>query len=149
MSKTTYFTKDRVERLWYVVDLDGLVLGRAAQGIARLLMGKNLPQFTRGQDCGGFVVVLNASKIRVTGRKAKNKIYYRHSGYPGGIKSRTFEERMELEPREVIRDAVKGMLPHNKLSERLITKLKVYTGAEHPHQAQMPKEVSSEQLTAM
>lgn len=149
MSKTPYFTKDRVERPWYVVDLKGQVLGRAAAGVAKLLIGKTEPTYTPGQDCGSFVVVLNAEKIAVTGNKLLQKRYYRHSGYPGGISSKTLEQRLELQPNEVFRDAVKNMLPHNKLGKRLITKLKVYAGSEHPHKAQMPKEITVEQLAVL
>jgi large subunit ribosomal protein L13 len=149
MSNTPYFTKDRVKRDWYVVDLDGQVLGRAAAGIAKLLIGKNKPEFQPGQDCGGFVVVLNAGKVRVTGNKLLDKKYYRASGYPGGLHTRTLQERLDLQPQEVIRDAVKGMLPHNKIGNRLITKLKVYTGSEHPHSAQEPSTLSFEQLAAL
>jgi len=146
MSKTPYFTKDKLERPWYVVDAEGQILGRFAQGVAKLLIGKNRPEFTPGQDCGGFVVVLNADKIKVTGRKLADKKYYRHSGYPGGIKERTLEQRMARDPEGVIRDAVKGMLPQNKLRDRFMTKLKVYAGADHPHQAQLPETVGIEQL---
>jgi large subunit ribosomal protein L13 len=138
MSKTAYFTKGTADRKWYTIDLEGQVLGRAATKIAALLVGKDVPEYTPGQDCGAFVVALNADKIRVTGRKQEQKIYYRASGYPGGLKQRTFSERMQLQPEEVIRDAVKGMLPKNKIGSRLITKLKVYRGAEHPHAAQLP-----------
>jgi large subunit ribosomal protein L13 len=140
MSKTPYFTKDRVERPWYVVDADGQLLGRFAATVAALLIGKNRPEFTPGQDCGGFVVVINADKISVTGRKLQQKKYYNHSGYPGGLRERTLAQRMGRDPDGVIRDAVKGMLPKNKLGSRLITKLKVYTGPEHPHAAQMPQQ---------
>ena len=149
MSKTPYFTKDQVERPWYVVDLEGQVFGRACTKIAALLIGKNRPEYTPGQDCGGFVVVLNADKIKVTGTKLDNKHYYRHSGYPGGIRSRTLAERIEKHPEELIRSAVKGMLPHNKIGNRLITKLKVYTGSEHPHGAQNPTVLTAEQLAAI
>lgn len=149
MSKTPYFTKDRVERPWYVVDLEGQVFGRACTKIAALLIGKNRPEYTPGQDCGGFVIVLNADKIKVTGNKLDGKIYYRHSGYPGGIRSRTLAERLEKHPEELIRSAVKGMLPHNKIGNRLITKLKVYTGNDHPHKAQNPTVLTAEQLAAI
>lgn len=149
MSKTPYFTKDVVERPWYVVDADGQVLGRFAQAVATLLMGKNRPEFTPGQDCGGFVVVLNASKIRVTGNKLSAKQYHHHSGYPGGLKSRTLEERLKRDPQEVIREAVKGMLPHNKVGNRLIIKLKAYSGSDHPHAAQTPEVISAEQLAKL
>lgn len=146
MSKTSYFTKETRDRPWYVVDLDGQVLGRAAAGIAKLLIGKNQPHYTPGQDTGGFVIAVNAAKVKVTGAKAEDKHYYRHSGYPGGIKSKTFNQRIESEPVEVIRDAVKGMLPKNKLGARLITKLKIYSGENHPHSAQQAQNVSAEQL---
>jgi len=146
MSTTPYFTKERVERPWYVVDADGQVLGRLAVGIAKLILGKNRPEYTRGQDCGAFVVVLNADKVQVTGRKLSQKIYYWHSGYPGGMRSRTLKQRLASNPAEVIRDAVQGMLPHNKLGARLITKLKVYNGDQHPHKAQQPQVVTAEQL---
>ncbi len=139
MSKTPYFTKDKLERPWYVAE-------RAAAGVAKLLIGKTEPTYTPGQDCGAFVVVLNAGKIAVTGNKMLQKTYYHHSGYPGGITAKTLEKRMAVQPNEVFRDAVKNMLPHNKLGKRLITKLKIYAGSEHPHGAQMPKEITVEQL---
>lgn len=149
MSKTAYFTKEQVKRDWYEVDVSGQVLGRAAAGIAKLLIGKNRPEYTPGQDCGGFVVVVNADKIRVTGSKHDDKIYYRASGYPGGLHQRTYAERMKLHPEEVIRDAVKGMLPHNKIGNRLITKLKVYRDAKHPHAAQEPVVIPADQLSSI
>lgn len=149
MGKTPYFTQDKVERKWYVVDATDQRLGRMAQGIAKLILGKNNPQYTPGQDCGAFVVVLNADKIAVTGRKLSGKRYYRHSGYPGSIRSLTLEQRLSRDPEEVIREAVKGMLPHNKRGNRLITKLKVYRGSDHPHSAQGPEELSVEQLQAL
>lgn len=149
MSKTPYFTKDNVERLWYVVDLEGQVFGRACTRIAALLIGKNVPEYTPGQDCGGFVVVLNADKIKVTGRKLDDKLYHRHSGFPGGIRQRTLGERLEKQPEELIRSAVKGMLPHNKIGNRLITKLKVYRGSDHPHKAQNPTVLTAEQFAAL
>ena len=145
---TPYFTKERVERKWYVVDCTDQVLGRCAANIAKILIGKHEATFQPGQDTGGFVVAINADKIRVTGKKFKDKVYYRHSGYPGGLKEATFEERMKKNSSEVIRDAVKGMLPHNKIGARLITKLKVYSGDKHPHSAQGPEDISAEQLTA-
>jgi large subunit ribosomal protein L13 len=149
MTGTAYFTKDTVQRPWYVVDASGQVLGRLATGIAKLLIGKDRPQFTPGQDCGAFVVVLNADKIRVTGTKLLTKKYYNHSGYPGGMRTRTLQYRMQRDPQEVIRDAVKGMLPQNKLGKRLITKLKVYTGTQHQHQAQVPVAVDAEHLAQL
>jgi large subunit ribosomal protein L13 len=145
---TPYFTKERVERKWYVVDCTDQVLGRCAANIAKLLIGKTEPTYQPGQDTGGFVVAINTDKIRVTGAKLEQKVYYRHSGYPGGIKAATLQERLDKNSAEVIRDAVKGMLPHNKVGSRLITKLKVYAGDKHPHSAQEPAEISAEQLTA-
>jgi large subunit ribosomal protein L13 len=149
MSKTSYFTKETRERPWYVVDLDGQVLGRVAAGIAKLLIGKNQPHYTPGQDTGGFVIAINAAKVKVTGNKEEGKVYYRHSGYPGGIRSKTFSQRIDSEAGEVVRDAVKGMLPKNKLGARLITKFKVYDGENHPHSAQQAQSISAEQLVSL
>ncbi|MCC7478609.1 50S ribosomal protein L13 [bacterium] len=148
-NQTPYFTKDRVERKWYVVDMADQVLGRAAVGIAKLIIGKNHAQFTPGQDTGAFVVVLNADKLRVTGNKLTQKIYYRHSGYPGGLRATMLRDRLSKDAREVVRDAVKGMLPHNKLGNRLITKLKVYSGSDHPHTAQNPTVITVEELAKL
>ena len=138
----TYVAKpsDR-QRDWYVVDADGQTLGRLATQIADALRGKRKPEYTPHCDTGDFVVVVNAAKIRVTGNKLNDKIYYRHSGYPGGLRSRTLAEMLERRPEEVIRKAVKGMLPRNRLSRQQLTKLKVYAGPEHPHEAQMPKQM--------
>ncbi len=149
MSTTPYFTKDRVDRPWYIVDAEGVILGRLAAGVAKLLIGKNRPEYTPGQDCGGFVIVLNAEKIAVTGRKMLDKKYYTHSGYPGGLRTKTLGDRMQKHATEVVREAIKGMLPHNKIGARLITKLKVYPGAEHKNQAQMPVVLTAEQLAAL
>jgi large subunit ribosomal protein L13 len=149
MSTTPYFTKERVERPWYVVDAEGIVLGRLAAGVAKLLIGKNRPEYTPGQDCGAFVIVLNADKIGITGRKLKDKKYYTHSGFPGGLRTKTLGERMQKHSTEVVREAVKGMLPHNKIGARLITKLKLYSGAKHENQAQMPIVLTAEQLAAL
>ena len=128
-----------VERRWYVVDAEGQTLGRLATRIADVLRGKQKPTYTPHVDTGDFVVVVNAEKIGVTGEKLDQKRYYRHSGYPGGIRSRTLREQLERRPTEVIRTAVKGMLPRNKLARRQITKLKVYAGPNHPHEAQNPE----------
>jgi large subunit ribosomal protein L13 len=128
-----------VERRWYVVDAEGETLGRLATRIADTLRGKQKPTYTPHVDTGDFVVVVNAEKIGVTGQKLDQKRYYRHSGYPGGIRSRTLREQLERRPTEVIRTAVKGMLPRNKLARRQITKLKVYAGPNHPHEAQNPQ----------
>jgi len=127
-----------------VVDADGKTLGRLATQIAEILRGKHKPTFTPHVDVGDFVIVVNAEKIAVTGKKLTDKLYYRHSGYPGGIRSRTLGEMLERRPEEVIRKAVKGMLPRNRLARQQLTKLKVYAGADHPHAAQKPKELEIE-----
>ena len=127
------------ERNWYVVDATGQTLGRLATQIADALRGKRKPEYTPHVDTGDFVIVVNAEKISVTGNKRAEKRYYRHSGYPGGIRSRTLEEMLDRRPEEVIRLAVKGMLPRNRLARKQLTKLKVYAGAEHPHAAQKPE----------
>jgi large subunit ribosomal protein L13 len=139
--KTYVATPAERQRDWYLVDAEGKTLGRLATGIADTLRGKLKPEYTPHIDTGDFVVVVNAEKIHVTGDKLAQKQYWRHSGYPGGIKSRTLAEMLERRPEEVIRKAVKGMLPRNRLARRQITKLKVYAGPEHPHQAQQPKEL--------
>jgi len=128
-----------IEREWYVVDATDLTLGRLATQIASVLRGKHKPQYTPHEDVGDFVVVINAEKIHVTGRKLDQKMYYRHSGYPGGIKSISLRRQLEKHPERVIEHAVKGMLPRGPLGRRQFKKLKVYAGAEHPHQAQSPK----------
>jgi large subunit ribosomal protein L13 len=136
----TYSAKPgEITREWYLVDADGQTLGRLATLIADTLRGKRKPQFTPHVDTGDFVIVVNAEKIVTTGNKLDQKRYYRHSGYPGGLKSRTLREQLERRPTEVIRAAVKGMLPKNKLARRQLTKLKVYAGPEHPHESQAPK----------
>jgi large subunit ribosomal protein L13 len=127
------------QRDWYVVDAEGQTLGRLATQIADMLRGKRKPEYTPHVDTGDFIVVVNAEKIRVTGNKLEQKTYWRHSGYPGGIKSRTLAEMLERRPEEVIRKAVKGMLPRNRLARQQLTKLKVYAGPDHPHAAQQPK----------
>jgi large subunit ribosomal protein L13 len=135
----TYVAKptDR-ERNWLLVDANGLTLGRLSTQIADALRGKRKPTYTPHIDTGDFVVVVNAEKIAVTGNKLADKRYYRHSGYPGGLKSRTLAEQLERQPEEVIRHAVKGMLPRNRLARKQLTKLKIYAGPEHPHAAQQP-----------
>jgi large subunit ribosomal protein L13 len=140
-TKTWNAKPGEVERRWYLVDADGKTLGRLATRIADALRGKDKPQYTPHVDTGDFVVVVNAEKIAVTGNKLDDKVYYRHSGYPGGIRSRTLREELERRPTEVIRKAVKGMLPRNRLARAQLTKLKVYAGPEHPHSAQDPKEL--------
>jgi len=128
-----------VERQWYVVDADGQTLGRLATRVADTLRGKRKPTFTPHVDTGDFVVVVNAEKVAVTGAKLRQKLYYRHSGYPGGIRSRSLAEELERRPTEVIRRAVRGMLPRNRLGRAQLGKLKVYAGPAHPHEAQQPK----------
>ena len=139
----TYVAKpsDR-QRDWYVVDTSGKTLGRLATQIAETLRGKRKPTYTPHIDTGDFVVVINAEKIAVTGNKRANKLYHRHSGYPGGLRTRTFEEMITRRPEEVIRLAVKGMMPRNRLARKQLTKLKVYAGAEHPHIAQKPTDLA-------
>jgi large subunit ribosomal protein L13 len=131
-------------RDWYVVDAEGKTLGRLATQIANVLRGKTKPTYTPHVDVGDFVVVVNAEKITVTGKKLEDKRYWRHSGYPGGIRSRTLGELLESRPEEVIRKAVKGMLPRNRLARQQLRKLKVYAGPEHPHQAQKPETLEIE-----
>ena len=134
----TYSTSIKdIERQWHVVDASGKTLGRLASQIAKLLMGKHKPMYVTHLDTGDYVIVLNAAKVRVTGQKAKQKVYYRHSGYPGGLKATTFEDMLAAHPTRVIEHAVKGMLPHNRLGRAMFKKLKVYAGDSHPHQAQV------------
>ena len=136
----TYSVKaSDIERRWWVVDASGKVLGRLATEVARLLRGKNKPTYSPHLDAGDFVVVVNAAKVRVTGKKAKEKIYYRHSGYPGGLKRVTFTEMQQTSQTRIIEHAVKGMLPHNCQGRAMARRLKVYAGAAHPHQAQIRK----------
>jgi large subunit ribosomal protein L13 len=136
----TYNAKPgEIERLWYVVDAEGKTLGRLATQIADTLRGKRKPQYTPHVDTGDFVVVVNAEKIHVTGKKLDEKMYYRHSGYPGGLRKRTLREELERRPTEVLRKAVRGMLPRTRLGRAQLTKLKIYVGPEHPHDAQAPK----------
>jgi large subunit ribosomal protein L13 len=142
----TYSAKPgEIAREWYLVDADGLTLGRLATLIADTLRGKLKPQYTPHVDTGDFVIVVNAEKIHVTGNKLDQKMYYRHSGYPGGLKSRTLREQLDRRPTEVLRAAVKGMLPKNKLARQQITKLKIYAGPEHPHGPQNPKPLQTKE----
>ena len=124
---------------WHVIDASGKTLGRLASAVATLLMGKHKPIYTPNLNTGDFVIVVNAAKVRVTGNKAQQKVYYRHSGYPGGLKSVTLERMMQTHPTRVIEYAVKGMLPHNRLGRDMLRRLKVYAGDTHPHQAQVGK----------
>jgi large subunit ribosomal protein L13 len=142
----TYSAKPgEITREWYLVDADGQTLGRLATRIADTLRGKRKPQYTPHVDTGDFVVVVNADKIAVTGNKLDQKRYYRHSGYPGGLRSRTLRDQLERRPTEVLRVAVKGMLPKNRLARQQLTKLKIYAGPEHPHGAQNPRPLDLEQ----
>jgi large subunit ribosomal protein L13 len=142
--KTYVATPENRQRDWYVVDAEGKTLGRLATQIADVLRGKRKPEYTPHCDTGDFVVVVNAEKIAVTGRKLEQKTYYRHSGYPGGLRSRTLGEMLDRRPDDVIRKAVKGMLPRNRLARGQLTKLKVYAGPDHPHKAQQPKPLEIE-----
>ena len=139
--KTYYAKPNEVEREWVLIDAEDMVLGRVATEAARILKGKHKPQYTPHVDTGDFVVIINADKIRVTGTKAGKKTYYRHSGFPGGLKSETFNEAMAKHPERVIEHAVKGMLPKNTLGCAMGMKLKVYAGPEHPHMAQQPRQI--------
>ena len=132
------------QRQWYVVDAQGRVLGRMASEIAKILRGKNKPIFTPNADAGDFVIVINARGVKLTGKKLQKKVYYRHTEYPGGIRERTAEKMLEDKPEDLVLLAVKGMLPKNRLSRRLVTKLKVYAGPEHPHEAQKPQPLAIE-----
>ena len=136
--KTFHVRKGDVEKKWYLVDAQGKVLGRLASEIAKVLRGKNSPIFSH-VDTGDFVVVVNAEKIKLTGDKLKKKTYYHHSGYPGGIKAITAEKLLAKKPEELIRRAVKGMLPKNRLGRKIFKKLKIYAGPDHPHEAQQPQ----------
>ncbi|MCL4239440.1 MAG: 50S ribosomal protein L13 [Anaerolineae bacterium] len=137
--KTYTPRQDDIQREWFVIDAKDQTLGRLATQVAVLLRGKHKPIFAPHMDVGDFVIIVNADKIRVTGDKLDQKVYYRHSGYPGGIKSRTLREQLDRYPDRVIRTAVRGMLPKNSLGRAMIKKLKIYAGDKHPHQAQQPK----------
>ena len=133
---------DKIERKWYVVDADGCTLGRLASGVASVLRGKNKPQFTPHVDTGDYVIIVNADKIKVSGKKLDQKIYYHHSDYVGGMKETTLREKLNKKPEEVIELAVKGMLPKGPLGRQMYTKLFVYAGPDHKHAAQQPKELA-------
>ena len=130
-----------VERKWYVVDAEGKTLGRVASQVATVLRGKNKPTFTPHVDCGDYVIVINAEKVEVTGKKRKGKVYKHHTGYPGGLRETTFDKLIEKKPEEIIRHAVKGMMPKGKLGRQMYKKLKVYAGPEHGHAAQKPEKL--------
>jgi large subunit ribosomal protein L13 len=138
--RTTVTTRaGDIERQWYVADAAGQILGRFASRLAQILRGKHKPYYTPHLDCGDHIIVINASKVRVSGRKAEQKVYLRHSGYPGGLKVRTYEDMMAKHPERIIEHAVRGMLPHNRLGRKMYRKLKVYAGPDHQHQAQKPE----------
>jgi len=137
--KTQFAKKDDVERKWYIVDAENKVLGRLASQIAKYLRGKNKPQFTPNADTGDFIVVINAEKVKLTGNKLEQKMYYHHTGYIGNLKAESARLRMQRKPELILSDAVQGMLPKNRLGRTLIKKLKVYKGSAHPHSAQKPE----------
>jgi large subunit ribosomal protein L13 len=141
--KSTYFYKQtEVEQKWYLVDAQGQTLGRLASQVARVLRGKHKPTFTPNIDAGDFVVVVNADKIKMTGKRTELKSYFHYTGYPGGAVFERFKDLVKTDPQRVIEHAVKGMLPHNRLGKRIVRKLKVYTGTDHPHKAQKPEVLS-------
>lgn len=140
MNPKTYSAKrDELDPRWYVVDANGQVLGRVASTVATILRGKHKPTYTPHLNCGDYVIVVNAAKVDVTRNRRDQKIYYRHSQYPGGLKQETLRQALERHPERVIERAVKGMIPHNRLGADILSRLKVYPGPEHPHQAQKPQ----------
>lgn len=139
--KTFSAKPHEIEREWFVLDAKGQTLGRLATRIASVLRGKHKPIYTPHVDCGDFVIVVNADKIQVTGQKLDQKLYFRHSGYPGGLRQVTLRKRLETHPERVVEAAVRGMLPKNRLGRKMFKKLKVYAGPDHPHQAQQPKQM--------
>jgi large subunit ribosomal protein L13 len=139
MSKTFMANAQNVERKWYLVDATNMVLGRLSTEVAAILRGKHKPTFTPHVDCGDYVIIVNAEKIALTGNKLQDKIYYRHSNYPGGLKQRNAKTLLETQPEKVLEKAIRGMLPKNKLGAAMYRKLYVYAGPEHPHQAQKPE----------
>ena len=140
--KTTIAKADDITRKWYVVDANGMVLGRLASKVAQILRGKHKPIFSPHQDVGDFVVIINAEKIRVTGRKAQQKTYFRHTGYPGGGRFESYSDLLESKPQRILQHAIKGMLPKNRLGRKIIKKVKIYAGSEHPHLCQKPEALS-------
>ena len=138
----TYIPKlNEINQKWLVVDADGQILGRLASEVASILRGKNKPIFTPHMDVGDYVIIINAGKIRVTGKKAKTKKYYRHTGYPGGLRSDNYSDLIKSNPARILEKAIWGMLPHNKLGKKIYKKLKIYAGNEHPHEAQKPERI--------
>jgi len=137
--KTIFASKTDIEKKWYLIDANGLVLGRLATRVAMILRGKNKPTYTPNADTGDFVIIVNADKIRLTGNKLENKAYYHHTGYPGGIKKEMAKDIMKKTPERIIMSAVRGMIPKNTLGRQQLSKLKVYGGTDHPHQSQNPE----------
>ena len=140
--ETTSIRADEISREWFIVDAEGQTLGRLASEIAQIIRGKKKPFYTPHMDMGDFVVVVNAEKVKVTGNKEKDKSYFRHSGFPGGVTQISLQKVRQDFPERIITNAVKGMLPHNRLGRQLLTHLKVYSGTEHPHAAQLPKTIT-------
>ena len=140
--ETTSIRADEINREWFIVDAEGQILGRLASEIAQIIRGKKKPFYTPHMDMGDFVVVVNAEKVKVTGNKEKDKSYFRHSGFPGGVTQISLQKVRQDFPERIITNAVKGMLPHNRLGRQLLTHLKVYSGTEHPHAAQLPKTIT-------
>jgi large subunit ribosomal protein L13 len=139
---THFFKENEIEHKWFLIDAQGKTLGRVASQVARVLRGKHKPTFTPNIDCGDFVVVINAGKVKLTGKRTERKEYFHYTGYPGGAVFEQYKDMIQTEPDRVIEHAVRGMLPHNRLGKRIIRKLKVYAGAEHPHSAQKPESLT-------
>lgn len=139
--KTYIANPEEVEQKWLLVDANGQVLGRLASQVATILRGKHKPIFSPHMDVGDHVVIINADKIRVTGKKASTKRYYRHTGYPGGLRSDSFEQLMQKAPEQILKKAIWGMMPHNKLGKKMVKKLRIYAGEAHPHEAQKPEKI--------
>ena len=146
--KTISVKPESVKRDWYVIDAEGKTLGRMATEIAVRLRGKHKAEYTPHVDTGDYIVVVNAKKVQVTGNKAKDKIYHRHTGYPGGLKTRSYGDLLNEQPAEIVRKSITGMLPHNRLGAQMATKLKVYAGPDHPHAAQKPTDLVLDQARA-
>lgn len=140
--RTKFLKPTEIERKWYIVDAENQVLGRVAVRVASILQGKHKPSWTPNMEHGDYVVVINAGKVDVTGRKRTDKMYWRHTGYPGGIRSETFEKRIRRRPEAPLEDAIRGMLPKNRLGRKLFNNVKVYAGSDHPHAAQKPEELA-------
>ena len=141
MKTSSLTTKDIVQK-WYLIDCSGKTLGRLSVQIANILRGKNKPEYTPNSDVGDFVVLINAERIEISGNKSKDKIYFKHTGYPGNLKEINFQDLLNKDPEKVLRNAVKGMLPKNRLNRKIINKLKVYSGENHPHEAQNPEVIN-------